>query len=450
VPLVLVPVTSAHGVPTGSAASYTQPNIVVIMSDDQRPNTFQTMPAVRTQLIQKGAQYLGLSPTSACCPSRTSFLSGQFSHTTGVYNNVDRNWGGWPQFHESGYEDQNIATELNASGYYTGMIGKYLNQWNRAPDGFVPPGWDVFRAIYSDDGQGGGRYYDYELRGTHSTESFGHDPVDYSTDVLADRAVRFLKNRPTDQPFFLMFTPYAPHDPFTPAPRDQGSWTPSTRYDNPAVNEADMSDKPTFYQDLPLISRTWIDRAQDQTGESLRAVDLAVSRILRQLSGLMSNTLVIYTSDQGVMWGEHRLTGKYRPYRWATEYPLIMRWDDHIAVGQTGQMVANVDMAATILDAAGIVPSWSMEGRSVFDVQGTSMVLEGIGGVGYPGWCGVRQRNWLYVDWSGDGGIEMYDYVHDPYEVNNLAGDPSFATKQAELASLTAKLCSPLPPGYLP
>jgi hypothetical protein len=113
-------------------------------------------------------------------------------------------------------------------------------------------------------------------------------------------------------------------------------------------------------------------------------------------------------------------------------------------------MVANVDMAATILDAAGVVPSWSMEGRSVFDVQRTSMVLEGIGGVGYPGWCGVRQRNWLYVDWSGDGGIEMYDYVHDPYEVNNLAGDASFATKRAELASLTAKLCSPLPPGYLP
>ena len=432
------------------AAELSAPNILVVMTDDQRLHTLQTMPTVRSQLVSKGANYVGMSPTSACCPSRTSFLSGQFSHTTGVYNNVDPEWGGWPQFNESGYEDQNIATELDAAGYHTGLVGKYLNEWNRAPEGFVPPGWDVFRAIYRPTGQGGGRYYDYQLRGTHAPEVFGHAPRAYSTDVLADRAVRFLKSRPTDQPFFLFFTPYAPHKPSIPAPRHEGTWTPAKPYDNAAVNEADMSDKPAFLHGLPKVDRRAIARAQDKTGESLKAVDQAVNRLLRQLAGSMQDTFIVFTSDQGVMWGEHRLSDKYLPYRWATEYPVVMRWDGHITPGHYDRMVANVDLAATILDAAGIAPTWSMGGASVFDVVRSSVVLEAIRVPSHPAYCGVRLRNWLYVDWSGNAGTEMYDYVHDPLETSNLAGKRTYSDKEAELSALTEQLCSPTPPGYAP
>lgn len=433
-----------------TAVAVAPPNIVVVMSDDQRRNTFQTMPTVRRELIQKGLRYVGFSPTSACCPARSSFLSGQHSHTTGVYNNVDPEWGGWPQFHESGYEDQTIATALDAAGYRTGLIGKYLNEWNQAPDGFVPPGWDVFRAIYSPNGQGGGRYYNYELRGTSPTEYFADNPADYSTDVVADRAVRFVKSTPADQPFFLFVTPYAPHDPFTPAPRDKNSWTPDAVYNNRAVNEQDMSDKPAFMQTLPKVDRQWIANAQDRTGESLRAVDDAVKRLIGALGDRMSNTLFVYTSDQGVMWGEHRLDEKYNPYRWATEYPLIMRWGRNLPVEDRDSLVANVDLTATLLDAANVDPGWTMEGKSVFDTFRSSVVLEAIAIPGQPAYCGVRQRNWLYVDWSGDAGLEMYNYVDDPLELNNLAGQPEYAAKEAELRGLMTTLCSPVPPGYIP
>jgi arylsulfatase A-like enzyme len=437
--------------PVSAAASVkvaAPPNIVVIMSDDQRRNTFQTMPTVRKKLIQKGLKYVGFSPTSACCPARSSLLTAQFAHTTGVYNNVDPTYGGWPAFNGSGYEQKTIAVALDQAGYRTGLVGKYMNLWNKAPDGFVPDGWDVFRALWSDIGQGGGRYYDYQIRGTQDTEKFGSKPKAYSTDVLADRAVRFIKSSPVDQPFFLYFTPFAAHEPWTPAPRHKGTWQPDKVYDNPAVNEKDMSDKPAFMQDLPRIDRDWIKRAQDKTGESLRAVDEAVARVLKAVGDRRSNTLFIYTSDQGVMWGEHRLDEKYNPYRWATEFPLIMKWGKRFPVADRDRLVANADVGATILDAANVVPTWPIEGTSVLGPFRSDVVLEAIGIPGQPAYCGLRLKNWLYVHWSGDAGVELYDYVHDPLELKNLAGRTAYAEKEQAMHDRTVELCSPTPPGF--
>ena len=446
------PLTGPNNSPVGAnraeAAGVTPPNIVVLMSDDQRLNSFQTMPTVRQELIAKGTRYVGFSSTSTCCPSRSSFLSGQFSHTTGVYNNVDRHYGGWPAFNASGYEDQTIATALQSAGYRTGLVGKYLNRWNRAPDGFVPPGWDLFRAIYTSDGQGGGAYYDYELRGTGPNEVFGANPEDYSTDVIADRAVQFVETNPAGQPFFLLVTPYGPHDPFTPAPRDINSWRPPSTYDTDAVNEADMSDKPPFMQNLSAISRARIDWTQDKTGEALRSVDDVAAQLIQALGDQMSNTLFIYTSDNGVMWGEHRLEGKYRPYHWATDYPLVMRWDNHLPIEKRNRLVPNVDVAATILDAANVDPGWTMEGRSVLDSFRNSVVLEAIEVPEHPAYCGVRQKKWLYVQWSDNQGTELYDYTHDPLELNNLAGRPDYEVKEADLRARAMRLCDPTPPGF--
>lgn len=460
--LAMTVVVAAAGVVTGTTAvpssvgsaealevaEAAPPNIVVIMTDDQRRNTFQTMPTVRKKLIQRGSRYVGFSPTSACCPARSSLLTAQFAHTTGVYNNVHPEYGGWPAFNRSGYEEKTIAVALDDAGYRTGLVGKYMNLWNRAPEGFYPPGWDVFRALWSDVGQGGGRYYDYEIRGTRDTEVFGDAPADYSTDVLADRAVRFLKSTPDDQPFFLYFTPFAAHEPWTPAPRHKGSWEPDAQYNNPAVNEKDMSDKPEFMQDLPKIDREWIRKAQDKTGESLRAVDDAVARILKVLGDRSPNTLIIYTSDQGVMWGEHRLDQKYNPYRWATEFPLIMKWGKRFPVEDRERLVANADVGATILDVAGVTPGWPIEGTSVRDSFRSDVVLEAIGIPGQPAYCGLRLKNWLYVHWSGDAGTELYDYKHDPLELNNLSGRPAYAEKETAMHDRAVELCSPTPPGF--
>ena len=451
-------VTSMSGTSTAGSAETSRslklvadpgaPNIVVVMTDDQRRNTLQTMPVVRSQVRNLGARYLGVIPTSTCCPSRAAFLSGNFAHTTGVYNNFTPGEGGWPTFNASGYETKTLATALDGAGYRTGLVGKYLNEWNQAPDGYVPPGWDVFRGIYVKTGQGGGRYYNYELRGTQPTEVFARTPADYSTDVLADRAVRFVLSTPVDQPLFLMFTPYAPHEPFSPALRDKNSWTPPTAYRNDAVNEQNTMDKPAFMRDLPKVGRDWIERAEDKTGESLRAVDTAVGRLLRALGDRMDNTLFIFMSDNGMQWGEHRMIGKNKPHRWSTEVPLMMRWDGHITPSAVPSLATNVDMTDTILDAVGIPDALATEGISMLDGTRTSLVLEANASIERPAYCGVRLKNWMYVEYSQDAGSELYDYVHDPLELHNLTHNPDAAAKKAEMRALAMDLCSPTPPGF--
>lgn len=433
----------------GASAATSRPNIVVIMTDDQRRNTLQTMPVVRKQIRNVGARYLGVIPTSTCCPSRSSFLSGGFAHTTGVYNNYTPGHGGWPTFNASGYESQTLATALDAAGYRTGLVGKYLNQFNQAPSGYIPPGWDVFRAMSVPGAiNGGGRYYNYQLVGTQPAEIFDRSPADYSTDVLADRAVRFVKSTPDDDPLFLMFTPYAPHEPFTPAPRDKGSWKPKTPYRNAAVNEKFMGDKPAFMHNLPKVDRQWIDRAQDRTGESLRAVDKAVGRLIKVLGPRMDDTLLVFVSDNGMQWGEHRMVRKYKPHRWSTDVPLMLRWDGHIDPGPVPRLATNVDLTATILEAAGQTGALTTEGVSLLGGRRTAMVLEAMSNVDHPPYCGVRLKNWMYVEYADDAGSELYDYVHDPFELHNLTNDPGAAAKKAEMRSLAQTLCSPVPPGF--
>ncbi len=108
---------------TAAASGPERPNIVLIITDDQRIGTLDTMGTVRSQLRDQGASYTGIIPTSLCCPSRTAIFSGNHSHTTGVWTNRV-NTGGWPVFHSSGYEKRTIATALDRAGYTTGFFGK--------------------------------------------------------------------------------------------------------------------------------------------------------------------------------------------------------------------------------------------------------------------------------------------------------------------------------------
>ena len=445
---LLVVGLGAPGTTPAHAAGVQAPNIVIVVTDDQRVGTLKTMPIVRHELRQPGASYVGVIPTSMCCPSRTALLSGNLSHHTGVYANVLKQGGGWPTFNASGYESKTLATALQAAGYRTGLVGKYLNEWNRAPDGFVPPGWDVFRALYVATGQGASAYYNYELRGTEPTEVFGATAADYSTDVEADRAVQFITQSPPDAPLFLMYTPTAPHSPYIPAPRYVNSWSPSAPYRNDAVNEADMSDKPPFMRDLSPVSLREIDHAQDKTGETLRAVDDGVGALIDALGPRMSNTLFIFMSDNGVMWGEHRLEKKNRPYRWSTDVPMIMRWDGHLSDPPGQQLVSNVDVTQTVLDAAGIPHALNTEGMSVLRERRSETLLESEKSQAHPAYCGVRTVNWLYVKYSGRHGKELYDYRTDPLELNNVANLSQYAAKRAELHDLAKTLCTPTPPGF--
>ena len=149
------------------AARRTRPNIILIVTDDQRANTLWTMPSVRRMLARKGVRFKnGFVSNSLCCPSRASILTGQYSHNTGVYTNY-LPFGGFDAFNDK----STVATWLNKAGYRTALMGKYFNQYKNAQ--YVPPGWDIWNAFSDRPGNGGG-FYRYELSINGSPKEFGH------------------------------------------------------------------------------------------------------------------------------------------------------------------------------------------------------------------------------------------------------------------------------------
>lgn len=445
----VLPVTLAGAPNLAVAAEPDPPNIVLILTDDQRIDTLGTMPVVTGQILNEGENFTGVVPTSLCCPSRTSILSGRYSHNTGVYKNTST-YGGWKTFHDSGEEEHTIAVALQTAGYRTGLFGKYLNGWVASPEDFVPPGWNAFMAIRNPSGNpelSSGAYYNYLLTGTDPTQWHAKTAEDYSTDVVAAQAEQFVRGSVDGGPFFLMFTPFAPHPPATPAPRHVGTWNPPP-YNNNAVNEADMTDKPAFRQGLPYVSRNWIRNMQVKTGESLRAVDEAVSELIAATGSESSNTLFIFMSDNGFLWGDHRLTEKSEPYRWSTDVPLMMRWDNHIARGTTAGLGANIDVSATILDAAGIPQALPIDGTSLLNSDRKELLLEAMNTSRRPAYCGLRTQRWLYVQYDHKNGTELYDYDTDPLELNNLANSASYQPVVKHFRTQTKQLCTPKPPGF--
>ena len=230
--------SSAAGAAHSDTAS--QPNIVLILTDDQRYDEL-SMPTVQSQLIDKGTTFTnGFVVDPLCCPSRTTILTGKYSHSTDVYDNKPPH-GGYTTFHTEGEESSTIATWLHGAGYYTGLVGKYFNGYtpNRALS--VPPGWDVWDGVANGsgpDGPGGGLYYKYYVSENGALRYYGNDPTDYSTDVLAGYATRFIANAPSNKPLFLYFAPRAPHLRARAAPSDRNAFQDLAPLRPPSANEA--------------------------------------------------------------------------------------------------------------------------------------------------------------------------------------------------------------------
>jgi arylsulfatase A-like enzyme len=439
--------------PAGTVAtSHARPNVVLIVTDDQRADTLAGMTKVNTLLADKGVRFAnGMVPTSLCCPSRSTILTGLYAHHTRVFGNGDvggARFGGWAQFHRRGMEYRTIATALADRGYRTGFFGKYLNDFSRlSPDGYTPPGWDVFTAFkYSR-----GAYFGYRLTdGTYH----GISPRDYSTDVLARRSTRFVRNTPDDQPLFLMFAPYGPHSPYIPAPRDLDRVATMPSALAPAMvttgHAADPLDTLPRWQRgrqaLPGDAEaTW--RGQTAT---LLAVDDAVASLVRTLrrEERERDTLFVFMSDNGYLWGEHGIVGKDNPYDGAARVPLVVRWDGHSQAGVVDDRLAlNVDIAGTIAAATGA--SMRTDG---LDLLGATtrhgFPLEAMAGYRHrPAYCGWRTADHMYVRYA-TGRTELYDYRTDPYEQHNLAGDPAVTDLQNQMRAQATKHCSPQPPGF--
>jgi N-acetylglucosamine-6-sulfatase len=428
-----------------------RPSIVLILTDDQRIDTLWALPTVQYALVNKGIKFANaFVVNSLCCPSRASILTGKYSHGTGVYTNKDP-YGGFASFVDS----STIATRLQSAGYHTALFGKYLNQYKEAAhQGYVPPGWDHWTAMAALNG----RYYGYELsiNGDLHYRGFGRD--DYSTDVLASKAKRFI--RETEGPLFLYFAPYAPHAPAIPPRRylDAFSETPVPR--PPSYNEADVSDKPAWGRDRPSYTpeaEAYVDRfARDQYA-SLLAVDDAVRRIIVALrdTGRLHNTIIVFMSDNGMQWGEHRWLGKETPYEESIRVPMLLRWDAAGLEPRTdSHLVLNIDVAPTFAAAAG-VEAPGADGMSLWPIVEdpsspwrNQFLIEHVNnGHDPPTYCALRSERYLYAEYLTDE-EELYDLETDPYELENVAGDPRMQTLKKELRARTDELCLPRPPGW--
>jgi arylsulfatase A-like enzyme len=434
-----------------------RPSIVLVLTDDQRWDTLWGMQTVEEALAAHGLTFTNSFVTNPlCCPSRSSLHTGRYSHSTGVYLNTPPH-GGFRSFHDT----TTIATVLHAAGYTTGLFGKYLNGYGARPSDalYIPPGWDRWTAFF-----GNPTYYDYRLVEQGRVSQYGRRASDYSTDVLARKAASFVASAP--RPFFLELAPFAPHTPATPPRRYAGAFAHFPWWGPPSFDEHDLSDKPSYIRRLGPLLPNQVQRMvrfrRAQLAAAL-AVDDALRRILLALERrhMLGTTMVVFASDNGVSWGEHRLIAgsKVVPYEESIRVPLVIRYDPlgHERQLQDGHLTLNIDLAPTFAALAGThMPGAA--GRSLLPLLSRArrphwrhdFLVEHLVGPpqrDVPSYCAVREKRYKYVLYETQE-EELYDLLLDPDELHNLASQPSLSAVKSRLWQRLATLCEPRPPGY--
>jgi len=427
------------------------PNVIVVMTDDQTLESMRVMPAVE-RLAGQGTTFTSSFATNPlCCPSRATYFTGQYSHNHGVLTNSPPD-GGYQAFDAS----NTLATWLDDAGYRTGYAGKYLNGYGKRKSTEVPPGFDRWYAGTA----GETSMYDYEVNQNGDLVDYGSADDDYKTDVYADLAARFVKREaPGGAPFFLTFAPSAPHkegglddtrNP-RPAPRHAGAFADEELPDSPAFDEAEVSDKPNFVRRHDRVTDKQADRLEiryQSRLESLLAVDEGVARIVRLLerAGELEDTVIVFTSDNGIQLGEHRLKLVKRVlYEESTRVPLVISGPGFPAGVQRDQLVGNIDLAPTIADIAGARPRLRQDGVSLLPLaadpakrRGRDILFEGrLGADG--AYSAIRDPRYVFAKHT-TGEEELYDLEADPHQLESRHADPAFAAVRADLADRLAAL----------
>ena len=425
----------------------TKPSIVVIVTDDQRWDTLWAMPTVRRELMAHGVTFdNAFVTTPLCCPSRASTLTGQYTHTTGVWQNSGP-LGGFHRFRDR----STMATWLQAAGYRTALFGKYLNRYEGT---YVPPGWDRWVAI-ADAVDPYDLYYRYTLNIDGEPKSFGVGPANYSLNVLTREAFSFILQ--SNGPLFVYFAPYTPHTPVKPAPEDRDAFADLPFRAAPSYDERDVSDKPQWVRELPRLdaaTRSRLESRYRRVPASLLGLDRAVGALVEALrqTGRLENTLILFTSDNGIHLGEHRWTDKGTPYDESIRVPLVVRYDPVIEEGRRDpNLVLNLDLGPTVAAAAG-VSAPRAEGRSLLPLLRSTaapwrreFLVEQARLFGVPSYCGLRSERFSYVRYS-TGEEELYDLDSDPHQLQNLAGDAAAASRLRRLRPRLQRLCGKGPP----
>jgi arylsulfatase A-like enzyme len=420
---------------TGADAAMAQhvgrPNILLILTDDQRAaGTMDVLPQTRNLFETGGTKYpQAFVTTPLCCPSRSSIFTGRYVHNHGVRDNESS------QALDTRFT---IQQYLRTSGYRTAHFGKYLNGWNllRSPASYDD--WAITTAGYNP--------FRVNENGVVKTINT------YATTYFKDNAIRFINESEAQDatPWFMQISTTAPHSPFQAEPQYANADVPAFS-PPPSYFESDKRDKPVHIQnendDSELIEATRIGQLR-----TLMSVDDLVAQVYTALSaaGEDSNTLAIFMSDNGYEWGEHGLDTKGFAYDESVRVPMYLRWPGHAVAGATdSRLVANIDVAPTIVDAVGggLAVSVPMDGRSIVDpAQNRSRLLEEHASIsGGPGWAALQTPTSHYIEtYDPDNQSirfrEYYDLTSDPYEMQNLLGDgnpsndPNTAALSAQLA----------------
>lgn len=429
-----------------------KPNVVMIITDDQRADTLDYMPLVKANLMDHGVTFSDMVAVNPlCCPSRASFLTGTYAHSHGVWKNKAP-YSVWA-FDKSSH----IGVWLKDQGYTTALIGKYFNEFTGQPLG---RGWNRTAVLlsYSSRKEAIEDPCQYHLQVDGVDRCYMRKSKNFITYRLSRLAQSFMSD--AEEPFFLFWAPTAPHYPAKSPPADQHDFDGIAPWRPESHNEADVSDKPPWLQARPLLDADQIasaDGFREEQLESLQAVDRAVDDFVTLLTekGEMDNTLFIFTSDNGIGWGEHRLVSKQTPYEEALLVPLVIRADWLVAGPGTvdGNVVANIDIAPTISQMTGAVPTLNVEGESLVPL------LDGSAGTWREGvglehmiqrdvvsFCGYRTEDSSYIAY-GDGVQELYDLNADPLQLTNLAANPAYDTIREDLRTKALDICDPPPPG---
>jgi len=412
-------------------AAAAKPNLLLIVTDDQRYDSLSVMPSTRENF--NVAFQTAIVTTPLCCPSRSSFLTGEYAHNHGVHTNHDA-----PIF--IARAGNSLGPWLHAQGYFTGFVGKYLNGYSVTDP--LPAGFDEAHYVVLGDTQTALTLREFwaDRTGTTHDEVVAYpnesNPKPYSTRIFGSLAARFIRRahdpaiNPDGKPWALFVWPTAPHRPWRVEPRYEDALVPPWRRPLSFLEE-DMSDKPPEIRQLahgPVPLHRW---RRNQTLRMLMSVDDLVERVWDTVDDYdeRDNTWGLYSSDNGFFFGEHWLRSKAYAYEEGIRVPMRMAVPGIDSKVVTDSTVANIDVAPTLLELAGGARRASFDGQSLLPLLGDAcfcgrrLLIENWQGADYQG---VRSPNWKYIRWpSGDE--ELYFLRRDPYELENLARMPSLA-----------------------
>ena len=408
---------------TAGVAAAVKPNVLNIVLDDMRDQS----PAQIAAYVPKTVQWFSSGKffsnadvsTPSCCPARAAGMTGQYDHNNKMMHQ-----------HDIANFKPSTALQhfLHQGGYQTALVGKYLHEW---PLTTAPPDYDYYAMWQS------AAYTNPTINVMGTTAKV----TGYATTLAGNYALQYLQKMAADpqgRPWYEYVAIHAPH------PEGTGTYTPEAKYASVPVpacgltqpGEADLSDKPSYAKWVKVTDATVQTTCQGQM-RVLMSVDDQINRLMTYLqsSGQLANTMVVFWSDNGTLWGEHNRVSKFLPYSPAVNVPMWLRWDGHVAAGTSADLVSNVDIAPTIYQATGIGPSPSVviDGHSLLArvtraVELNEYWLDTANG-NVPDWAEVHDTHFAYIEtYSSTGALafqEYYNLDNDRGQLTNLLKDTS-------------------------